>query len=228
MLRSAGLVDENAHWIGGETHLVQTGDVPDRGPDTRKIMDLLMNLEEEARKAKGYVHALIGNHEAMNIYGQLNYVHPGEYASFADENSEQLREKAYERHKKEMKANPSTHGAPEFNDAYRAAWFAQRPLGYFEHRKAFALSGTYGKWIASHNAVIKINDTVFLHGGIGPGFVGESIKSLNRSIVSELRDFGKLQAGVTTHSEGPLWYRGLAQQEEALEEHTPCRTARQS
>jgi len=208
LLRSAGLIDEDDHWIGGETHLVQTGDVPDRGPDTRKIMDLLMRLEDEAKKAKGYVHALIGNHEAMNVYGQLNYVHSGEWAAFAAEQSEDLREKA----------NPSGGGLPDFNDAYRAAWFARYPLGYFEHRKAFDMLGTYGKWIAGHNAVIKINDTIFLHGGIGSGFVGESLKWLNQSIVGELRDFSKLQAGIATNSEGPLWYRGLAQQEEAIEE----------
>ena len=95
LLRSAGLIDEDDHWIGGETHLVQTGDVPDRGPDTRKIMDLLMRLEDEAKKAKGYVHALIGNHEAMNVYGQLNYVHSDEWAAFVAEQSEDLREKAY-------------------------------------------------------------------------------------------------------------------------------------
>ncbi len=218
LLRSAELIDENDHWIGGETHLVQTGDVPDRGPDTRKIMDLLMRLEDEAKQSNGYVHALIGNHEAMNVYGQLNYVHPGEYASFATEESEALQEKAYEHHKKELKAHPPEGGLPDFNDEYRAAWCARHPLGYFEHRKAFDVSGTYGKWIADHNAVIKINDTVFLHGGIGPSFMGENIKSLNRSIVDELRDFSKLQAGVATHSEGPLWYRGLAQQEEAIEE----------
>ena len=31
-LRAAGLVNERGRWIGGTTHLVQTGDIPDRGP----------------------------------------------------------------------------------------------------------------------------------------------------------------------------------------------------
>src|SRR6516162_4462647 len=56
VLRSAGLIDQRDHWIGGKSHLVQTGDVPDRGPDTRKAMDLLMALEKEAAKAGGHVH----------------------------------------------------------------------------------------------------------------------------------------------------------------------------
>ena len=68
-------------WSGGATHLVQLGDVPDRAPDTRKILDLLMRLEPQARRAGGYVHALIGNHEAMNVYGDLRYVSEGEIAA---------------------------------------------------------------------------------------------------------------------------------------------------
>ena len=218
VLRSAGLIDERNHWTGGDTHLVQTGDVPDRGPDTRKIMDLLMDLEREAAKAKGYVHALIGNHESMNMFGDLRYVDPGEYASFADDKSAERREQEYERHRKELEGNPPAAGLPEFNDAYREQWFADRPLGYFEHREAFAAGGKYGKWILGHNAVIRINDTLFLHGGIGPKYVTESIKGLNRAIESELRDFSKLPGGVNVDPEGPLWYRGLAQSPEADEE----------
>jgi hypothetical protein len=80
VLRSASVIDERDTWIGGATHLVQTGDIPDRGPDTRKIFELLQRLEKQAKKDKGMVHALIGNHEAMNVYGDLRYVTPEEYA----------------------------------------------------------------------------------------------------------------------------------------------------
>ena len=83
VLASAGLIDGNGNWTGGKTHLVQTGDVVDRGPDSRAVMDLLMKLEKQAAAAGGAVHALIGNHEAMNVYGDLRYVSPGEFASYA-------------------------------------------------------------------------------------------------------------------------------------------------
>jgi hypothetical protein len=82
LLRSAQLINAKDRWTGGKTHLVQTGDVPDRGPGTRRILDLLMRLEREPRKAGGYVHPLIGNHEAMNLYGDLRYVVAGEYEAF--------------------------------------------------------------------------------------------------------------------------------------------------
>ena len=38
VLRIAGLIDKRGKWSGGKTHLVQTGDIPDRGPDTIKII----------------------------------------------------------------------------------------------------------------------------------------------------------------------------------------------
>jgi hypothetical protein len=210
LLRSAGLIDDNEDWAGGRTHLVQTGDVPDRGADTRKVMDLLMKLEKQAKKAKGYVHALIGNHEAMNMYGDLRYVHPGEYSAFKDSKSADTRRKYYQQHVDSVKQNPPPEGVPEFGPAYRRAWERGSPLGWFEHRIGFSPAGSYGRWILKHNAVIQINDTIFLHGGIGPKFASTSIGDMNRQVLAELRDFSKLTGGIVVDQEGPLWYRGLA------------------
>src|SRR5262245_1211749 len=50
ILRDAGVIDQKNQWVGGATHLVQTGDVLDRGPDSRKVLDLLMDLEKDAPK----------------------------------------------------------------------------------------------------------------------------------------------------------------------------------
>lgn len=85
VLRAAEVIDEKHDWAAGKTHLVQTGDVLDRGPDSRKAMDLLMKLEAQAAKAGGAVHALIGNHEAMMLLGDWRYMHPGEAAAFGGE-----------------------------------------------------------------------------------------------------------------------------------------------
>ena len=56
VMESAGLINKSGKWIGGKTHLVQTGDITDRGADSRKIIDHLVKLAKQAKKKGGYVH----------------------------------------------------------------------------------------------------------------------------------------------------------------------------
>jgi hypothetical protein len=215
ILRSADLIDGEDGWTGGKTHLIQTGDVLDRGAESRKVMDLLMTLEIEAAQAGGKVHALIGNHEAMNITGDLRYVSEGEYDAFRTSSSAAVRDAYYLQHQAELRENPPPEGLPEFDETYRKEWETKVPLGWVEHRRGFAPDGVYGEWILTHNAVVKVNQTLFMHGGIGPLYATKSIRELNQQIRAELQDFSKLENGAVEDREGPLWYRGLARDEES-------------
>ncbi len=69
-----GVADADGHWTGGSTILVQTGDITDRGPDSRGVIDMIQKLQEEAPGQGGQVVALMGNHEAMNLMGDWRYV----------------------------------------------------------------------------------------------------------------------------------------------------------
>jgi hypothetical protein len=219
MLRTAGLIDARGNWTGGRTHLVQLGDIPDRGPNTRMVLDHLMRLEPQARRAGGYVHPLIGNHEAMNIEGDLRYVHPGEYAAFADRNSRRRRDAYYRQTQEHLRANPPPTGMPEFNDAFRAQWEAEHPLGYVEHRQAWAPNGYYGRWVATHESVIRINDLLFLHAGIGPSYLPAERDAMNEAVRDALNGQpDPAFADILTNQEGPLWYRGLSLNQEPTEE----------
>ena len=213
VLRSAGVIDQKGRWTGGKAHLVQTGDVLDRGAESKKVMDLLIALEKQAVKAGGRVHALVGNHEAMNLYGDLRYTTPGEFAAFRTGNSEQIRDAFWEQ---EIQALP----APPSEDA-RKKWDAEHPLGWFEHRYQFGPKGTYGKWITSHRAVVKINDAIYLHGGISPRYASMTVDQINEMIRAELSDLTKItDKSPVVAEDGPLWYRGLAQDEgAAMEAH---------
>jgi hypothetical protein len=217
VLRQAGVIDDKNRWSGGRTHLVQLGDVPDRGPHTRRIMDLLMDLEKQARKAGGMVHALIGNHEAMNVYGDLRYTVPEEFAAFRNGGSEEIRSRLWEQHVDELKRK----GSPEHADGtYRKQWDLRHPAGFLEHRHEFQPGGRYGRWICSHNAIIKINDTLFLHGGLSPKYAATPLSEMNKRVRKELSDFKLLEGGMVLDPEGPLWYRGLASGSEGdLESH---------
>src|SRR5437763_17144309 len=83
IVQRAQLVDPSLRWAGGNATLVQTGDFLDRGPKARAVMDLLMSLQKDAPRQSGKVIVLMGNHEAMNLYGDLRYVSDKDYASFA-------------------------------------------------------------------------------------------------------------------------------------------------
>jgi hypothetical protein len=220
ILKMAGLVDDQQNWVGGDSHLVQLGDLPSRGAQTRKAMDLLAKLEVDASKAGGRVHALIGNHDAMVMYGDYRSVLPEEFAEFRTANSEETLKAAFDKEvaeRKQVGQFPSdASGAEEF----KRRWFEYHVPGFVEYKEAFSANGKYGQWIRSHNAVIRINDVMYLHGGISPKFLSTPVTTMNKTIRTELADPSKLPPGMTTNVEGPLWYRGLSEgNEQELAQH---------
>lgn len=81
-MRLLGIIDAEGHWSAGAATFVQTGDVTDRGPDSGPIIDFLQQLQPEAEAAGGRVVALLGNHEVMNMQGDLRYVDPADVATY--------------------------------------------------------------------------------------------------------------------------------------------------
>jgi hypothetical protein len=193
LLKRVGLVDGALHWSGGKTTLVQTGDLIDRGAKGRQVMDLLMSLEKEAAAAGGEVRILLGNHEVMNILGDLRYVPAEVYGSFTDSESENRRKAAY----KEYTGWLAEHMAllapikePKLT-ASEEDWMAKHPLGFVEYREAMDTSGKYGKWLRQHAAVTQIGDSIFLHGGIDPDLAPVKIEEMNSKIREEIEEFDK-------------------------------------
>ncbi|RKP08961.1 Metallo-dependent phosphatase-like protein, partial [Thamnocephalis sphaerospora] len=79
VLQMAGVANRKGKWIGGDnTILVQTGDLIDRGPDTNRMLELLPDLVKSANKVGGRVIQILGNHEVMNLAGNLRYVRESE------------------------------------------------------------------------------------------------------------------------------------------------------
>ena len=74
LLQANGVIDENFNWTFNKDHLVFVGDFVDRGMMVMEVLWLIYSLEEKAKAAGGYVHFILGNHEIMNMSGDLRYV----------------------------------------------------------------------------------------------------------------------------------------------------------
>jgi len=181
-LQEVGIIDNNLDWIGGKTHLVSTGDLLDRGPKSRAAMDLFIQLEKDAPLDGGRVHLLLGNHEVMNLTGDLRYVSEEEYAAFLDSESPDEREHWYQYFR---------NSKPVDSDESALRWeFEQKaPPGYFGHRRAFRHDGYYGKWLLRKPLIVVINETAFVHGGL-PTYVAEyGLTGVNSGLKKELHDY---------------------------------------
>jgi hypothetical protein len=66
-LETAGLVDDQQHWVGGQATLAVLGDLMDRGPNGAGVVEFLMRLQREASQDGGKVITLLGNHEVLFI-----------------------------------------------------------------------------------------------------------------------------------------------------------------
>lgn len=92
-LKAAKVMDDSFNWIAQppETVVVQVGDQIDRcrpykyrceHPEATKndeasdikVMELFTELHNKALKKGGAVYSLLGNHELMNVLGNMNYV----------------------------------------------------------------------------------------------------------------------------------------------------------
>ncbi len=181
-LRLGDLIDDDDHWIGGETVVVQTGDQLDRGDDEREILHVLDRLADEAHAAGGLLLTLNGNHEAMNVELDLRYVTDGGWEDFAD------------------LAPPEAEQDAELLD------WEEHERGRVA---AFRPGGVYARLLARQNTVAVVGDTVFVHGGIHPEHAAWGLENINRDVSRWMRGEGDEPTAVID-GEGPLWSRAYS------------------
>ena len=185
-------------------HLVLTGDLVDRGPADRQVMELVMRLQPEAGAAGGHVHALLGNHDIMVLTRDVRYVHKKSYAGFAPDENPEDREKAWQRYATAYYAggirDPKLKAA--FEDTY--------PPGFFAYLKMFDLDGAFGAWALTRPVVIKINGIVFVHGGLTEAVASLGLEQINREIQENIADIAKSIRTLEPLIKGPATYEELA------------------
>lgn len=179
ILKGAKVIDENYNWIFGNGHLVLVGDFFDRGLNVTECLWLIYKLEDEAIKAGGKVHFILGNHELMNMRSDFRYVR-NKYP----ENSKMLG---------------------------------------LDYSKWYDKNSELGRWLRSKNSVEKIGNIIFTHGGISKelSMITNDISRINQNI-RECIDMtfakGEASNNIYIGRNGPLWYRGIAEQKETLQE----------
>lgn len=160
LLKMAHVIDNNEHWIGGNTYIVQVGDQIDscrpnysicNNPNSTKndiandtkIINYLERLHHEAMLKSGAVISLLGNHELMNITGDLTYV--------------------------------SYQNIQEFKNIKG-------------RKQAFSKNGEYGKkLICTHPSAVIIGRNLFVHAGILPKIL-ESMPEIKKNLITSVNN----------------------------------------
>jgi hypothetical protein len=171
-LQRAGVIDTTGQWTWGDGHLVLVGDLVDRGERVTECLWFLYRLEQEAARAGGRVHVVLGNHEMMVMRDDLRYV----------------------------------------NEKYTKGIVRYSGIRY---QDLFGPDMELGRWLRSKPLVLKLNDIVFVHGGLAPELAarGLDIHKLN-AIGRASLDISSVELifsdlpGLLFGSTGPLWYRG--------------------
>lgn len=188
-LKLSGLIDENDSWVGGKTHLVQLGDILDRGDGERDCMDLIFKLRAEAEEAGGKVHILLGNHEVMNVDLDFRYVTNDAWEGWGEApktGSMRL----------DIKASLAAVGFPS----------------YMKQRvQAFRPGGFEAKRLSHMPVVIQIGDTLLVHGGLRSKHIKYGMERMNQEMAAWLdgppKFNGLEKPEIIDDSDSPIWAR---------------------
>jgi len=197
LLQEVRVIDADTNWIGGNTHLVSLGDLIDRGAESRKVLQLLIKLETQAAAAGGALHLVLGNHEVMVMSGDLRYVSREEYGAFAGDETGAEREALLD----SLRMSEPNISEEELRLKFERYY----PPGFLGLQRAFASDGEIGRWLLQKPLVLRVNDKLYMHGGISNAIAELSIGEINDyksdlveyvSLVESLRGAGVLDRHV--------------------------------
>ncbi|KAL6341537.1 hypothetical protein AAG906_032657 [Vitis piasezkii] len=194
-LEMAGVLSSTGQnlWTGGDTVLVQLGDILDRGEDEIAILSLLRSLDIQAKASGGAVFQVNGNHETMNVEGDFRYVDSGafdectDFLEYLDDYGGNWEEAflgwvgVSEKWKEDRKMSQN----------YWGPWnLVKKQKGVIARSILLRPGGRLACELARHAVVLKIDDWVFCHGGLLPHHgknVAYGIERMNREVSHWMR-----------------------------------------
>jgi hypothetical protein len=154
-LLAAGVIDpasleqqpQQIKWTGGDTILIQTGDILDRGAKELECFRTLCTLAHQAEEVGGKVYVLYGNHESLNAAGLFQYADPEGNVEFEQTFGKRLDENF-----------GSNRWRLQFGGNEPARWAACEPGGL--------LANGGGSMMENMMVSCLLGRTVFVHGGL--------------------------------------------------------------
>lgn len=128
-------------WTGGDSILVSTGDIVDRGFHSRPIYLAFMALSQQAPEQGGEVVNILGNHDLMTLQDDLRYVPSEELSAEGDYGGEEARQYEF---------SPEGTIGRDMRERYVVAAVRERTL--------FAHAGLHPQWLKQGLCLDNIND----------------------------------------------------------------------
>lgn len=208
------VIDREGQWIGGSTHVIQVGDIFNRGSGARAAFELLLALDRPARAAGGRVSVLLGNHEAMTALRNEAYVNEEEYLSFATPEQREAWPRRVSRARQRLYHSHSATGPIKPLEPRLELWKMENVPGRLAMRRELGAHGRLGKVIRKLPIAIRARRAAFVHAGLSPSWAGYGIDGLNEQARLAWRKAPAFYLGVPRDSllrsgDGPLWNRAL-------------------
>jgi hypothetical protein len=107
----------------------------------------------------------------MALTGNRDYVTQNDYMAFAGNETAKEHEELRVEYLKEHEGQNDKNYSEEFDKLY--------PAGFIAYDRAFGPEGAIGKWLLDQLLILKINDTLFVHGGIPSELMNKSLLEIN-------------------------------------------------
>ncbi|TFK23633.1 Metallo-dependent phosphatase [Coprinopsis marcescibilis] len=242
VLQFSGVVDDEFNWSRNVDYFVQTGDIIDRGDDTIALFLWMERLRAQAIGNSSTMLSNLGNHEWMNMIGDWRYVYPTEIKTFGSIEARQRMlssgriGRAWAQNyttTTRLPLHPSI-GPPNTQYPPKDFQFAKESGDELEHH--LSLYRNHKVEPMSHAAIS------FVHGGLAEDYENltpfpTKINKLSKSLMRKLQyrkkqptphppgtypgwpESATMEEINMYYTNGPLWYRGWAQ----LDEATACK-----
>ena len=232
-LQMAGVSDEHGHWRGGDSVVVQTGDVVDRGNASLACLELMAKLEAEAKNHGGELVMLLGNHEWFVLTSDVRYASKVELSWLAElvpSGDVSLVRSAVQRELSTFLKQRAT-GKPLDWDNHEMT-MNKVAQGAKMWRDLFGPRGPYARLLASRRVAAVRGDgacrTLFVHAALPSRVVPQrygDVDALNAAAavflehhtegVSDPPPEAREARAVVTDNQGPLWLRSWAMDRDA-------------